>query len=78
MLTLTCLSDKWLQMPANWLPSGCLSKWLQVTAKPKIKMYVICPLSVNFAKNAHMHTYNQYIHREFLEDLKNYKDYIRQ
>ena len=45
MLTLTCLSDKWLQMPANWLPSGCLSKWLQVTAKPKINMYVICSLS---------------------------------
>ena len=38
MLTFTCL-----------LPSGCLSKWLQVTAKPKIKMYVICSLSERFA-----------------------------
>ena len=40
----TC--PKWLQqMAAKWLPSGCLSKWLQVADISKIKMMHVCSLS---------------------------------
>ena len=33
------------QVAAKWLPSGCLSKWLQVADISKIKMMHVCSLS---------------------------------